>query len=112
MSPSEAPFEQLDFLYIPSRDVAVDLAYLTDVLGGRVIFAIDSMGTRAAAVELTAGPPLVLRTGGSAGRSACRRSTLGARAGRRSRLKGARGGRLAGAWQLLGTLKSSSGCRS
>ena len=62
MSPSEAPFEQLDFLYIPSRDVAVDLAYLTDVLGGRVIFAIDSMGTRAAAVELTAGPPLVLLT--------------------------------------------------
>ena len=62
MSQSEAPFEQLDFLYTPSRDVAVDLAYLTDVLGGRVIFAIDSMGTRVAAVELTAGPPLVLLT--------------------------------------------------
>jgi len=62
LSQSEAPFEQLDFLYTPSRDVAVDLAYLTDVLGGRVIFAIDSMGTRVAAVELTAGPPLVLLT--------------------------------------------------
>src|SRR5438128_2504197 len=56
------PFEQLDFLYTPSRDVAADLAYFTDVPGGRVVFAIDSMGTRVAAVELTAGPPLVLLT--------------------------------------------------
>jgi hypothetical protein len=54
------PFQQLDFLYTPSRDVASDLAYFTDVLGGRVVFAIDSMGTRVAAIELTEGPPLVL----------------------------------------------------
>jgi hypothetical protein len=58
--PVTAPFEQLDFLYMPSRDVAGDFQYLTDVLGGRAIFAIDAMGTRVAAVELTAGPPLVL----------------------------------------------------
>jgi hypothetical protein len=55
-----APFEQLDFLYIPSRDVAADLKYLTQVVGGRVVFAIEAMGTRVAAVELTDGPPLVL----------------------------------------------------
>jgi hypothetical protein len=55
-----APFQQLDFLYTPSRDVAADLAYFTEVLGGRVVFAIDSMGTRVAAIELTEGPPLVL----------------------------------------------------
>jgi hypothetical protein len=53
-------FEQLDFLYTPSRDVAADLAYFTDVLGGRVVFAIEGMGTRVAAVELTEGPPLIL----------------------------------------------------
>jgi hypothetical protein len=53
-------FEQLDFLYTPSRDVAADLAYFTDVLGGRVVFAIEGMGTRVAAVELTDGPPLIL----------------------------------------------------
>lgn len=53
-------FEQLDFLYTPSRDVAADLAYFTDVLGGRVLFAIEDMGTRVAAVELTEGPPLIL----------------------------------------------------
>jgi hypothetical protein len=54
------PFQQLDFLYTPSRDVAADLAYFTDVLGGRVAFAVEAMGTRVAAVELADGPPLVL----------------------------------------------------
>jgi hypothetical protein len=56
------PFEQLDFLYVPTRDVAGDLAFFSDVLGGRVVFAIDSMGTRVAAVRLTEDPPLVLLT--------------------------------------------------
>lgn len=56
------PFEQLNFLYTPSRDVASDMTYFTEVLGGRVIFAIDGMGTRVAAIELTEGPPLVLLT--------------------------------------------------
>jgi hypothetical protein len=62
---TDAPelFQQLDFVYMPSRDVAADLAYLSEVLGGRVVFAIDSMGTRVAAVELTEGPPLVLLAG-------------------------------------------------
>jgi catechol 2,3-dioxygenase-like lactoylglutathione lyase family enzyme len=55
-----APFEQLDYLYTPSRDVAADLAYFTKVLGGQVVFAVEAMGTRVAAIELTKGPPLVL----------------------------------------------------
>jgi hypothetical protein len=55
-------FEQLDFLYVPSRDVAADRDHFTDVLGGRLVFAIESMNTRVAAVELTSGPPLVLLT--------------------------------------------------
>jgi len=54
------PFDQLDFLYTPSRDVATDLEYFTTVLGGRAVFAIEGMGTRVAAVELTEGPPLIL----------------------------------------------------
>jgi hypothetical protein len=58
----QLPFQQLDFLYVPSRDVAGDLAFFSDVLGGRVVFAIDSMGTRVAAVRLTEDPPLVLLT--------------------------------------------------
>jgi hypothetical protein len=53
-------FEQLDYVYMPSRDPAVDLAYFTDVLGGRCVFAIDSMDTRVAMVALTDGPPRIL----------------------------------------------------
>jgi hypothetical protein len=53
-------FERLDFLYVPSRDVAADLGYFTEVLGGQVVFAIQAMGTRVAAVRLTEQPPLVL----------------------------------------------------
>jgi hypothetical protein len=58
-SPGPA-FQQLDFLYMPSRDVAADRSYLTDVLGGRAVFAVEAMGTRVAAVELGSGPPLLL----------------------------------------------------
>lgn len=62
MTRPDPPFEQLDFLYTPSRDVAADMAYFTEVLGGRVVFAVESMGTRVAAIELTSGPPIVLLT--------------------------------------------------
>ena len=62
MADPGGPFEQLDFLYVPSRDVAADRDHFTDVLGGRLVFAVESMNTRVAAVELTSGPPLVLLT--------------------------------------------------
>ncbi|HYU94121.1 MAG TPA: hypothetical protein VEN95_11665 [Actinomycetota bacterium] len=55
-----APFAQLDFLYCPSDDVAAEASYFTDVLGGELVFAIESGGTRVAAVRLTGGPPLLL----------------------------------------------------
>ena len=54
------PFTQLDFLYMPSRDVAADVAYFTDVLGGRLVFAVEGMGTRVAMIRLTDAPPSVL----------------------------------------------------
>src|SRR5437764_6810980 len=53
-------YESLDFIYQPSRDVKRDLAFFVDVLGGRLRFAVEGMGTRVAAVELTTGPPLLL----------------------------------------------------
>jgi hypothetical protein len=56
-------FQQLDYVYMPSRDVAADLGYFTDVLGARCVFAIDSMGTRVAMIELTDGPPRLLLAG-------------------------------------------------
>jgi hypothetical protein len=52
-------FRQLDFLYIPSRDVAADRTYFTAVLGGREVFAIEGMGAKVAAVELGTGPLLL-----------------------------------------------------
>jgi hypothetical protein len=52
--------DRLDFLYVPSRDVAADAAWFSDVLGGRLVFAIESMGTRVAMVELTDEPPRIL----------------------------------------------------
>lgn len=56
-------FDQLDYVYMPSRDVAADVAYFTDILGGRLVFAIDSMGTRVAMVELSEAPPRILLAG-------------------------------------------------
>ena len=60
--PTTPPFEQLDFVYMPSRDVAADLTWFEGVLGGRVVFAIEDGGTRVAMVELTGGPPRLLLT--------------------------------------------------
>jgi hypothetical protein len=56
-------FEQLDYVYMPSRDVASDVAYFTDVLGARLVFAIDGMGTRVAMIALTDSPPRLLLAG-------------------------------------------------
>lgn len=56
-------FEHLDYVYMPSQDVAADAAYFTEVLGGRLVFAIDGMGTRVAMVELTDAPPRILLAG-------------------------------------------------
>lgn len=56
-------FESLDYVYMPSRDVARDVTYFTEVLGARLVFAIDGMGTRVAMVELTEGPPRLLLAG-------------------------------------------------
>jgi hypothetical protein len=53
-------FGPLDYLYMPSRDVAADVAYFRDVLGARVVFAIDAMGTRVAMLALSEEPPRIL----------------------------------------------------
>jgi hypothetical protein len=53
--------EALEILYVPSRDVAADLAFYRDVLGARVVFAIEAMGARVAEVALAPdGPRVVL----------------------------------------------------
>jgi hypothetical protein len=57
-----AQFIQLDYLYMPSADVAADVNYFTGVLGARLAFSIEGMGTRVAMLHLAAGPPHVLLT--------------------------------------------------
>jgi len=57
-----APFGELDYLYTPSDDVAKDARYFTDVLGGKLAFAVEGMGARVAMIELADGPPHVLLT--------------------------------------------------
>ena len=55
-----APFDQLDFIYMPSRDVAADAGYFTGVLGAELVFAIEAMGTRVAMIKLAEPPPRLL----------------------------------------------------
>ena len=53
---------ELDFLYVPSADVAADATYWVDVLGARVLFAVEGMGARVAMLELGSTGPRVLLT--------------------------------------------------
>ncbi len=53
-------FQSLDFVYLPSRDVAGDLTRFTEGMGGSLIFAIERFGTRVAMVELSPSPPSLL----------------------------------------------------
>lgn len=61
--PVPAVFEQLDFVYMPSADVAADVERLTDDLGARLTFAIEAFGTRVAMLELTESGPALLLAG-------------------------------------------------
>jgi hypothetical protein len=56
-------FGPLDFVYLPSRSVADDVAHLTEGLEGELVFAIERFGTRVAMVKLTEEPPAVLLAG-------------------------------------------------
>jgi hypothetical protein len=56
-------FEQLDFIYMASRDVAADVRYFAEVLGADVVFAVEGMGTRVAMVEVGDRSPRLLLAG-------------------------------------------------
>ena len=55
-------FESLDYVYMPSRDVAATPPGSCRC-SARSVFAIDGMGTRVAMLELTSGPPRILLAG-------------------------------------------------
>lgn len=50
-------FQELDYVYSPCTDVAAEQRHFEEVLGARVVFAIEGMGARVALLELAAGPP-------------------------------------------------------
>jgi hypothetical protein len=64
---SEHLFQGLDYIYSPCADVAAELIHFEQTLGGRVVFAIQEMGTRVAMVELAQGPPHLMLAGHLAG---------------------------------------------
>lgn len=53
-------FESLDFLYMPSSDVAADADHFAEALGGEPVFRIEAFGARVAMVRLAPGPPDLL----------------------------------------------------
>jgi hypothetical protein len=53
-------FEELDFIYSPCTDVAAEQRHFEEVLGAKVVFAIDGMGARVAMLELAADSPRLL----------------------------------------------------
>ena len=53
--------EALDIVYAPSRDVEADVRFYRDMLGARIVFAIEAMDTRVAEVAVAPeGPRLIL----------------------------------------------------
>jgi predicted enzyme related to lactoylglutathione lyase len=56
-----APFESLDYLYLPATDIDAAVAFYANVLGGELLWRIREGSTSVAAVRLTAdGPTVVL----------------------------------------------------
>ncbi len=53
-------FDALDFVYLPSRDVAADVAHYTERLGAELVFAIERFETRVAMVRLSPDHPFLL----------------------------------------------------
>jgi hypothetical protein len=54
-------FDRLDFIYLPSDDVAADLERYTEGLGAELVFAVERFGTRVAMVQtVPEGPALLL----------------------------------------------------
>ncbi|MBA3655492.1 MAG: hypothetical protein H0W70_15020 [Actinobacteria bacterium] len=55
-------FESLDFIYTPTADVDAAAAFYVDVLGGRLNFKINAMGTTVARIDLDDRGPAILLT--------------------------------------------------
>jgi hypothetical protein len=59
----QSVLDSLDYVYLPSRDVAADAERLVETLGARLVFAIEAFDTRVAMLELGESSPPVLLAG-------------------------------------------------
>jgi predicted enzyme related to lactoylglutathione lyase len=58
---NQAPFESLDYLYLPAAEIDAAVAFYANVLGGELLWKIREGSTCVAAVRLSAdGPAVVL----------------------------------------------------
>jgi hypothetical protein len=53
-------FASLDFVYVPSRDVAAEARHLVDVLGAEHLWSIERFDTRVARLRLSPTPPAMV----------------------------------------------------
>jgi hypothetical protein len=53
-------FDRLDFIYLPSPDVAADVMHFTGRLAAELVFAIEAFGTRVAMLRLEPNSPALL----------------------------------------------------
>jgi hypothetical protein len=58
--PARSPFGTLAYLYVGSSDVGTDLVFYQDALGATVRWRFRAFGADVAAVDLGAGPPVLL----------------------------------------------------
>jgi len=60
MTAADAPFESLDYLYVPAPDFERAVRFYTATLGGELRWRIHDAGTRVGAVRMSLTGPLVL----------------------------------------------------
>jgi hypothetical protein len=60
---SEPVFESLDYLYVPTADVALAVRRYEDELGAEVLFKVRGMGTDVACVRVAKEGPAILLSG-------------------------------------------------
>jgi catechol 2,3-dioxygenase-like lactoylglutathione lyase family enzyme len=60
---SDLVFESLDYIYVPTADVALAVRRYTDELGAEVVFKVRGMGTEVACVRVAKDGPAILLSG-------------------------------------------------